>query len=116
MIVDPKSGEIKDLGFKPEDYPELDEIYQLYDQDMAKAAYADKVCVPAASLMPGWRPLLTRIPCVIPRSGPLLMPSERRCLDTEMHTFPDADVRPWISPEAALLCRHTDIRYLLNLS
>ena len=48
MIVDPKSGEIKDLGFNPADYPELDEIYQLYDQDMAKAAYADKVCDPVA--------------------------------------------------------------------
>ena len=29
MIVDPKSEEIKDLGFNPADYPELDEIYQL---------------------------------------------------------------------------------------
>jgi len=42
MIVDPKTGEIKDLGFDSADYPELDDIYLLYDQDMAQAAYADK--------------------------------------------------------------------------
>jgi hypothetical protein len=42
MVVDPATGEIKDLGFDPKNHPELNDIYSLYDQDMAKAAYADK--------------------------------------------------------------------------